>query len=477
MTTTRSLPVLSALLLVATTSRAQTSYVEIEPNDSKAAANVLASCLVPGDQLSGSTVGAASTAGADSVDLYLIATCPAPLGIYEHTLTLATSGPTGFVGSLRGLGQTNGVIQPGTDFDLQSSSATSAPLFTNKWYGFGRGEQLYYRVAGTPSTTAGYVATYNGATQVVPTPIAGTFAPGSITITTHGVGHLTDTDLWVYDATLHPIPLYGNDDLISAADPLTSRLTRTFAAGTYYLALSTYNLANDQAAAVDDNNPFGRVTDFPDIVLNGVGSGAATSTLLINFSITAAGGSPVVVNVTHDAPFVVKWFRFTVGDPVSAAFCAGDGSLADHTTPCPCGNSSTLPGNGCAHSFDPAGANLTATGQPATNDVVLVTSFTPSSSFTLFMQHDSPGDTIFHDGVLCAGGALIRLRGRSAVAGSASFPNSAFANDATLTLSQRGQVFPGQGVRRYYAAWYRNASTTFCPPATSNVTNGWRIDW
>jgi hypothetical protein len=91
------------------------------------------------------------------------------------------------------------------------------------------------------------------------------------------------------------------------------------------------------------------------------------------------------------------------------------------------------------------------------------------------LQHDAAGDFIFHDGVLCAGGTLIRLRGRNAVLGAASFPNPLF--DSTITLSQRGGVFPGQGVRRYYSAWYRNASPTFCPPATANVTNGLFVDW
>jgi len=159
------------------------------------------------------------------------------------------------------------------------------------------------------------------------------------------------------------------------------------------------------------------------------------------------------------------------------AFCAGDGSLVDHTTPCPCGNDATTPGNGCAHSFDAGGANLAWTGAPATDDVILQSSFTPSASFTLFMQHDSPGDAVFHDGVLCAGGTLVRLRGRNAVAGAASFPNSTFPNDATLTLSQRGGVTVGSGALRHYSAFYRNASTTFCPPATANVTNGLRIVW
>jgi hypothetical protein len=162
--------------------------------------------------------------------------------------------------------------------------------------------------------------------------------------------------------------------------------------------------------------------------------------------------------------------------PPSLAFCAGDGSLADHSTACPCANDGAA-GNGCAHSFSVNGANLAATGTPALDDVVLASSNTPVASFVLFLQHDAAGDHVFHDGVLCASGSLIRLRGRTAVAGAASFPNSNFANDATTTLSQRGGVVTGSGVRRYYAAFYRNASTTFCPPATANVTNGWTIVW
>ena len=172
------------------------------------------------------------------------------------------------------------------------------------------------------------------------------------------------------------------------------------------------------------------------------------------------------------------WTLDGTSGPTSAfnAFCAGDGSLTDHTTPCPCGNNGAV-GNGCGHSFDANGANLSATGTPSLDDVVLHSQFEPVSSFTLMMQHASAGDTIFHDGVLCAGNPLIRLRGRAAVAGEAFFPNSNFAQDSTTTLSIRGGVTIGSGARRYYAAWYRNASSTFCPPATANVTNGWMIDW
>ena len=49
--------------------------------------------------------------------------------------------------------------------------------------------------------------------------------------------------------------------------------------------------------------------------------------------------------------------------------------------------------------------------------------------------------------------------------------------DSSITLSQRGSVTIGSGAVRRYGAWYRNASTTFCPPATANVSNGWIITW
>jgi len=165
------------------------------------------------------------------------------------------------------------------------------------------------------------------------------------------------------------------------------------------------------------------------------------------------------------------------GSPI----CTNGTLTIDHTTACPCGNAGALD-RGCAHSFDPSGAMIDASGSAAADNVVLHSSFTPSTAFTLFMQHDAVGDTVFHDGVLCAGGALIRIRGRNAGGalqpgpGEAIFPNTNFAND-TQTLSQRGGVTVGSGATRYYAGFYRNASTTFCPPATANVTNGWRVVW
>jgi hypothetical protein len=195
------------------------------------------------------------------------------------------------------------------------------------------------------------------------------------------------------------------------------------------------------------------------------------STDLIGVVLTPSPGSLPETDTSDDT------FSFHIEDQLpGSTFCAGDGALADHTTPCPCGNNGAAE-HGCAHSFNAAGGRLVASGVVATDTVELGATELPATSFTLFIQHANAGDAVFHDGVLCAGNPLVRLRGRSAVGGDAWFPNSNFAQDSTTTLSTRGGVTVGSGATRYYAAWFRNASTTFCPPATANVTNGWQIVW
>ncbi|MBI5363805.1 MAG: hypothetical protein HZA53_11550 [Planctomycetes bacterium] len=155
-----------------------------------------------------------------------------------------------------------------------------------------------------------------------------------------------------------------------------------------------------------------------------------------------------------------------------ASFCAGDAALADHTTPCPCGNSGS-PGKGCGNSVTSSGAVLNASGAPASDSVVLNASGMPSAAVSVFLQGDALADAVFGDGVRCTGGVLLRLRLRVNSGGTSAFPN---ASDA-LTLSARGGVTPGSGMRRYYQAFYRNSVATFCPPETFNVTNGVRVDW
>ncbi len=184
---------------------------------------------------------------------------------------------------------------------------------------------------------------------------------------------------------------------------------------------------------------------------------------------------PVTLNTGSGSPASdIGAYEYPATD--SRPFCSGDAAPTHHATLCPCANFGAI-GHGCASSAVASGAQLVASGTPAADDVVLDASDLPASTTTLFLQHDALDDRVFHDGVLCAGGTVLRLRPRAAVAGAARFPDANFPQDASTTLSQRGGVVVGSGAVRYYSVYYRSASSSFCPPATANVTNGWRIAW
>jgi len=456
---------------------AQTAFNELEPNSLRTEATVV-SCLAPGDTLSGSTTGTLTGPGdvtLPSADVFRVQTCALPAGIYRHELALASATP-GLVTTLRGLAQAGapgaGGTATGIDATLSTGSGDGsvATPRTSAWYGFGGAEELYWRVTGNGSTTQPYTATFS--TSAISALALGTFVAGPLTISCVGQGHLSDTDLWLYDANLQAIAGAGNDDKYQTG-LVQSELTRTLAPGTYYLALAGYNLANHLTTPADDDFAQGHVLDFP----GALATNRTTANYALHFTVSDAGQSvPVTAVANVLRSHEVLFFRFEVVSAVAQPFCFGDGTLTDHTTPCPCANDGG-PGRGCANSFQPAGAQLTLSGAAANDDVVLHSNGTPTFSFTLFLQHAAAGDQAFHDGVLCAGGSMVRLRGRNAAAGQAAFPDSNFANDQSLTLSQRGGVAVGSSALRYYSAWYRNASTTFCPPATANVTNGWRLVW
>ncbi|MBI5362663.1 MAG: hypothetical protein HZA53_05755 [Planctomycetes bacterium] len=155
--------------------------------------------------------------------------------------------------------------------------------------------------------------------------------------------------------------------------------------------------------------------------------------------------------------------------------CLGDGTVAA----CPCYNQGSR-GNGCANSVSLAGARLAATGMPSNDTLVLTTTNQPGSSATIVLQATDPTflRTPFGDGLLCLGGRLVRLFTRTASSGSVVVPT---VGDPTLRdrSAQRGDaLIPGDV--RYYQAYYRDVSATFCPApsgGTFNVTNGVRVVW
>lgn len=192
-----------------------------------------------------------------------------------------------------------------------------------------------------------------------------------------------------------------------------------------------------------------------------------------NFASLAANNVAPIRMSTLNVPGSFLLGACTTPAPPGSVSCTGDGLDPFVSTPCPCGNFGA-PGHGCGHSQNLAGARLEADGLVWQDSVVLHGSAMPSTSTAVYLKGNFnilAGST-FGDGVLCAGGTLIRLRGKTNVGGASSFPDSA----ETITLSARGGNTVGSGQLAFYAVYYRNAAA-YCTPATWNVSNGYTITW
>ena len=119
------------------------------------------------------------------------------------------------------------------------------------------------------------------------------------------------------------------------------------------------------------------------------------------------------------------------------------------------------------------GGSLTGTGvaRVTADTVVLHVANLTGVACVFFQGASTIPPVIVDDGIGCVGGPLIRL-GTKFVSGNAS----AYPTGADPRISVRGQI-PAAGTTRYYQCFYRNASAAFCPPATSNRTNGFVIVW
>ena len=154
-----------------------------------------------------------------------------------------------------------------------------------------------------------------------------------------------------------------------------------------------------------------------------------------------------------------------------AAFCSGDGSA----TACPCGNSGAL-GSGCANGSQAYGGRLYALGTAsvAADTLELRGEGLPASFITYFQGTTAVAGglgSVFGDGLLCAGGSLVRLGTVFSGGGVSGYPSV-----GDLAISVKGQIPPGAGVVRTYQGWYRNAAA-FCTADTFNLTNGLEITW
>jgi len=338
----------AATLIAASFAQAQVT-AEVEPNQSKATATPVVAPMEPGHTLTGTTTGSSSSAGAASLDYFRVQTAAAPAGIYRYRLVITTSGTEGHVGSIRGTGQTPTALGPWLPAELVGAASTSdsliqvtstgtTPARFNQWYGFGQGEQIFYRVAGVggkAATSAPYTATLERE-AVTPASI-GNFAPGVLTIKTANEGHTTDTEFWIYDSEFNPIRGYGNDDESATASSgipgllgttTQSALRREFAEGTYYIAISNFGLSNNQPSPSDDDFRSGNMLDFGGSIAN------VSPSAGLNLAFSVSDGTTVVtVPNTKAGPFDINFFAFTVstvGLPANDE-CVGSITIGDET--------------------------------------------------------------------------------------------------------------------------------------------------
>jgi hypothetical protein len=185
------------------------------------------------------------------------------------------------------------------------------------------------------------------------------------------------------------------------------------------------------------------------------------------YTINLATGAATLVGSTGSGNLL--GLMYLPDSSTGTPFCFGDGTGAA----CPCGNSGAA-GNGCASSVSTVGANLAGSGIASVSaDTFLLTgSLMPSSSALYFQgtaQTAGGAGSTFGDGLRCASGSVIRLKTKTNVSGTSSYPGV-----GETPISIKGAVVAGSV--REYQVWYRNAAA-FCSPSTFNLTNGVEVTW
>ena len=152
------------------------------------------------------------------------------------------------------------------------------------------------------------------------------------------------------------------------------------------------------------------------------------------------------------------------------AFCFGDGS----GTACPCGNEAAVGADaGCLNSLATGGKLVAAGAASITADTLVLSGSGMPNGGVLYFQgtasYASGCGVAFGDGLLCAGGSIVRLGVHFNAAGASQYPVPGDASIASAGLIS----VPGL---RSYQAWYRDAAA-FCASPTHNLTNGWWTVW
>jgi hypothetical protein len=111
---------------------------------------------------------------------------------------------------------------------------------------------------------------------------------------------------------------------------------------------------------------------------------------------------------------------------------------------------------------------------------VLTSSGERPTSLSIFLQGTTnlAGGVNYGDGIRCVGGILKRIAARSAVGGTAIYPQSGDPSISSRSATLGNPITPGE--TRYYQTYYRDPTPAFCPTppgSTFNVSSGQIIPW
>jgi hypothetical protein len=197
---------------------------------------------------------------------------------------------------------------------------------------------------------------------------------------------------------------------------------------------------------------------------------------LLPFDDSSAGGSVLMVGGMFghagllDSTSIAEWHA---GLATVSAFCVGDGSAGR----CPCYNAGQ-PGRGCENSYWTGGAQLSASGSPVPDTLVLQAAGMLPSVSALAIQGDALlYEPVFYgDGLRCAGGHLRRLYVGQAVGGALAVPGPSDPSISQRSAALGDPLLPGS-VRTYQVV-YRDTDPAFCAQGgTLNITNALRVVW
>lgn len=298
----------------------------------------------------------------------------------------------------------------------------------------GGGEKLYAGGSrGSGASASGFLARYDGTTWI---DVGGTIPLGA------GGGA-------VYALASHD---FGSGPEIVAAGRFTS-IAGTAAASIARFDGTTWSPLESGLAGGSGAFPF-----WMGLASVDEGDGAGPS-LFVGGEFTQAGGTPSEKIARYRA----------CGGPVEL-FCFGDGSA----TACPCGNVSAIGAEaGCLNSLG-IGGTLRVSGQASLSDDSLrLEGAAMTNSSALYYQAGNVAfggaGFAFGDGLKCTASPFVRLRNKTNVGGTSSYPEP---GDASISV--KGFVTsPGT---KHYQVHYRNAAA-FCTPETFNHTNAATITW